>query len=58
MWEEVGDMGTSGNGGYQLVSRSVLQDFTDDALTVSVGRLFQNGTARTSLFVEIIGVAA
>ncbi len=25
---------------------------------ISVGRLFQNGTARTSLFVELIGAAA
>ncbi len=39
-------MGTSGNGDCQLASRSVLKDFTKDALTVAVGSLFQNGTAR------------
>ncbi len=51
-------MGTSRNRDCQLKSRSVLKDFTDDALTISAGSLFQSGAARTSLFVELIGVAA
>ncbi len=38
-------MGTSGNRDYQRASRSALKDFTDDALTISAGSLFQNGTA-------------
>ncbi len=42
----------------QLASRSVLKDFTDVKMTISAGSLFQNGTARTCLFVELIGVAA
>ncbi len=29
-----------------LASRTALKDFTDDALTISTGSLFQNGTAR------------
>ncbi len=47
-----------------MASRSVLEDFTDDALTISAGSLFQNGialmamVAATSLFVELISVAA
>ncbi len=39
-------MGTSRNRDCQWVSRSALKDFTDDALTISAGSLFQNGTAR------------
>ncbi len=39
-------MGTSGNRDCQRASRSALKDFTDDALTISAGSLFQNGTAR------------
>ncbi len=39
-------MGTSGNRDSQRASRSALKDFTDDALTISAGSLFQNGTAR------------
>ncbi len=39
-------MGTSGNWDYQWASRSVLKDFTEEALTISAGNLFQNGTAR------------
>ncbi len=39
-------MGTSGNRHYQQASRSALKDFADDALTISAGSLFQNGTAR------------
>ncbi len=33
-------MGTSGNRDSQLTSRNVLNDFTDDALIISVGSLF------------------
>ncbi len=56
-------MGTSGNRDCQRASRSALKDFTDDALTISGGSLFQNGegelaTARTaSLLVELECVA-
>ncbi len=34
LWKELGNMGTSGNSGSQLPSRSVLKDLTNDALTV------------------------
>ncbi len=52
-------MGTSGNGDCLLASRSALKDFTKDALIVSVGSLFQNGTARiVKTLAELIGVAA
>ncbi len=36
---------SSGNRDSQLASRSVLKDFTDDAVTIPAGSLFQNGTA-------------
>ncbi len=36
-WDEVGYIDTSGNRDSQLASRSVLKDFTDDALTISTG---------------------
>ncbi len=39
-------MGTSGNRDCQWASRSVLKDFTGNALAISVGNLFHNGTAR------------
>ncbi len=39
-------MGTLGNSDCQRASRSALNDFTEDALTISAGNLFQNGTAR------------
>ncbi len=39
-------MGTLGNRDCQLASRSVLKDFTDEALTISACSLFQNGAAR------------
>ncbi len=39
-------MSTSGNSDSQWASRSVLKDFTEDALTISADSLFQNGTAR------------
>ncbi len=44
-----------GEQGLQWSSRSVLKDFTEDALTISAGSLFQNGTARMlrSLLVEL-----
>ncbi len=38
---------TSVNRDSHLASRSVLNDFTDDALTISAGSLFQNVAART-----------
>ncbi len=52
-----------------MASRRVLIDFTDDALTISVGSLFQNKgsptfesvlamAGTTSLLAELIGVAA
>ncbi len=37
----VGCMGTSGNRGCQLVTRRVLNNFTDDVLTIAAGSLFQ-----------------
>ncbi len=46
LWEELGYMGALGNRDCQLASRRVLKDFTEDALTISAGSLFQNGTAR------------
>ncbi len=46
LWEEVGYMGTLGNRDTEFVSRSVLKDFTDDALTISASNLFKNGTAQ------------
>ncbi len=39
-------MGTSGNRACQRASRGTLKDFTEDALKISAGSLFQNGTAR------------
>ncbi len=39
-------MGTPGNGDCQWACRSVLKDFTEDALTISAGSLFQNVTDR------------
>ncbi len=39
-------MGTSGNKVCQWASRGALIDFTEDALTISAGTLFQNVTAR------------
>ncbi len=39
-------MGTSGNRDCQVASRSALKEFTEGALTISVGSLCQNGTAR------------
>ncbi len=38
-----GVMNTSG----KLASRSVLKDFTDNALTIPAGNLFRKGTTRT-----------
>ncbi len=46
-WEGVAYSGTSGNRAYLLPSRSVLKDFTDDTLPLSVGSLFQNETEQT-----------
>ncbi len=39
-------MGTLGKRDGQRASRSALKDFTDEALTISAGNLFQNGAAR------------
>ncbi len=39
-------MSTSGGRDYRWASKSALKDFTEDALTISAGSLFQNGTAR------------
>ncbi len=39
-------MGTSGDRDCQWAPRSALEDLTEDALTMSAGNLFQNGTAR------------
>ncbi len=39
-------MGSSGNSDCQWTSRSVLKDFTEDALTFSGDCLFRHGTAR------------
>ncbi len=36
LWADVDYMGTSGNMGGQLAPRSVLNDFTDDAVIISV----------------------
>ncbi len=47
LWGGDGYVGTSGNKDCQFASRSVLKDFTVDALTISAGSLFQNGIART-----------
>ncbi len=49
LWEELGYMCTSGNRDCQLASRSVSNGFTEDALTISAGSLFQNGTAESVL---------
>ncbi len=46
LWQEVDYMDTLGNRDCQLASRSVMQDFTEDALTTLAGSLVQNGTAR------------
>ncbi len=62
-------MGTSGNKDCQWASRSILKDFTEDALTNSVGIFFPKwdspncegelATARAaSLLVELICVAS
>ncbi len=45
LWE-VGYIVSSGTRDSLLVSRSVLNDFADDALTTTDVSLFQNGTAR------------
>ncbi len=39
-------MGTSGNRDCQRAFRSELKDFTEDAFTISVSNLLQNGAAR------------
>ncbi len=46
LWEKVGYMGTSGKRDGQFVFRILLNDFNDDALTISADSSFQNGTAR------------
>ncbi len=53
-------MGTSGNRNCQRASRSALKDFTDDALTIPAGSLFQKEvvfkTIPRSLVVETVGM--
>ncbi len=57
-------MGTSGNRDCHWAFRSVLKDFTEDALTISAGSFFQNGTIRMvgahwgRLLVKLVSVAA
>ncbi len=57
MWEEVDYIGILGYRDYQFASRSVLKDFTDDVLTISVGSLYKNAESvlvtagKTSLLV-------
>ncbi len=46
-------MGTSGNRDCQRASRSDLKDFTDEALTISAGSLFQKGTLWTRIRREL-----
>ncbi len=41
-----GSMCAEGMGCARRASKSVLKDFTEDALTISAGSLFQNWTAR------------
>ncbi len=45
LWEEVSKTGTWRNRDCQWASRIVLTDFTEDALIISAGSLFQNGAA-------------
>ncbi len=44
--EAEGYMGASGNRDSQLASRNALNDLTGDALIISTGSIFQNGSAR------------
>ncbi len=41
-----GHLGASGNSDSQFASKMVLNDFTGDALIISAGSLFKNGTSR------------
>ncbi len=45
LWDEVVHMGTSGNRDCQWASRSVLKDFTEDAMIISASSLFRRWTA-------------
>ncbi len=45
LWVEVSYMGSSGNRDRHLASRSVLNEFTDDAFIITPSSLFQNGPA-------------
>ncbi len=61
-WEEVGYLGSYGNGDSQLASRTiVLKCFTDDALTIPAGSTNSESALGTmgitSLFVELKDVA-
>ncbi len=59
-------MGTSGNRDCQWASKSALEDFPEDALSISAGSLFQNGTVHSRIgdgaynimLVELVGMAA
>ncbi len=44
LWVDVGFMGASENKDRPLASGCALKDFTDDALTISPGNLFQGET--------------
>ncbi len=46
-FEDMGCMGVFGYGDLIVESRSVLEDFTDNVLSIAAGNLLQNGTART-----------
>ncbi len=61
-WEEVGYLGSYGNGDSQLASRTiVLKGFTDDESTIPAGNTNPESALATvgiaSLFVELIDVA-
>ncbi len=57
-------MGAAGNRRWQWAFRGVLKDFTEDALTISAGSFFQNGTIRMvgahggRLLVKLVSVTA
>ncbi len=61
-WEEVGYLGSCGNGDSQLASRTIVfKGFTDDALTFPAGSTNSESALATvgitSLFVGLIDVA-
>ncbi len=48
-------MGSSGNRDCQWASRGVLKDFTEHALTISVGRFYRRGHVALCLVVVRMG---